>query len=179
MKKARIVGGVAVDVLPAEAVPVQWLDQFEDVPDEVLPQWQRLPEIVAESTTANLVWRAPGTIVDEYETGKFRYAQQGKRPELSGPRMISAIAFRNRFTAAEKVAYEMAALDNPAASAPARQASAGLRAALQDVLAAKGGIDLTSATTQARVLALEAAGVLAAGRARQIIDAPVQPDELP
>lgn len=89
------------------------------------------------------------------------------------PRHITKLAFRNRFTRAEKVALEMAALDNPAATMAQRQQSAALRADLKDQEGATF-IDLDRADTRAGVQALEAAGLIAAGRALQILDAPVQ-----
>lgn len=82
---------------------------------------------------------------------------------------ITKLAFRNRFTQAEKVAIEIAALDNPAASMQVRAQSAALRASQQDVAVAQF-IDLNRADTRAGVHALEAAGLLAAGRAAVILD---------
>ena len=91
---------------------------------------------------------------------------------------ITKLAFRNRFTQAEKVTMEIAALDNPAATMPQRQQAAALRANLADTAAATF-IDLQRADTRAGVLSLEAAGLLAAGRALEILDTPVQPEERP
>ncbi|WP_440110331.1 hypothetical protein [Acidovorax sp. BL-A-41-H1] len=88
-------------------------------------------------------------------------------------RHVIKLAFRNRFTRAEKVALEMAALDNPAASLAQRQQSAALRADLKDQEGATF-IDLDHADLRTGVQALEAAGLIAAGRALQILDAPVQ-----
>jgi hypothetical protein len=95
---------------------------------------------------------------------------------LAVPRKITKLAFRNRFTAAEKVTMEMAALDNPAASMAQRQQAAMLRVNLADTVAATW-IDLSRADTRAGVQILEAAGLLAAGRALVILDAPVLPEE--
>lgn len=91
---------------------------------------------------------------------------------------ITRLAFRNRFTPAEKAALEMAALDDPTADMPARMQAATLRAYLADVAAATF-IDLDRADTRAGVESLEAAGLLAEGRAAEILDTPVQPDERP
>lgn len=93
-------------------------------------------------------------------------------------RKITKLAFRNRFTAAEKVTMEIASLDNPAATMAQRQQAAALRVNLADTAAAVF-IDLSRADTRAGVQMLEAAGLLAAGRALQILDAPVQPSEQP
>jgi hypothetical protein len=89
---------------------------------------------------------------------------------------ITNLAFRQRFTRAEKVALEMAALDNPSASLQQRAQAAALRADLKDQEQATY-IDLDRADTRAGVQMLEAAGLLGAGRAAQILDAPVQDAE--
>jgi AAA+ superfamily predicted ATPase len=93
-------------------------------------------------------------------------------------RKITRLAFRSRFTRAEKTAIEIAALDNPAAPMAQRQQAAMLRADLADQAQATF-IDLDRADTRAGVQALEAAGLLAAGRAAEILDGPVQPQERP
>lgn len=89
---------------------------------------------------------------------------------------ITKLAFRNRFTTPEKVAMEIASLDNPAAPMAQRQQAAALRATLADITAATF-IDLTRADTRAGVQMLETAGLLAAGRALEILGAPVTPEE--
>jgi len=91
---------------------------------------------------------------------------------------ITRLAFRNRFLQPEKVAIEMAALDNPAASMPQRQMAAALRAYLADVNAATF-IDLDRPDTRAGVEFLESVGLLAVGRATVILDAEIQPEERP
>ena len=89
---------------------------------------------------------------------------------------VTRLAFRNRFTQAEKVALELAALDDPTAPMAQRQQAAALRATLSDTAAATF-IDLLRAETRAGVQMLEAAGLLAAGRALEILDAHVTPEE--
>ena len=91
--------------------------------------------------------------------------------KATSPRHITPLAFRNRFTSAEKTTYAMAASAQTADGA-------ALRAAEQDVLAARF-IDLDKTETRQRVMALESAGVLNAGRALQILDAPITDDERP
>lgn len=88
------------------------------------------------------------------------------------------LAFRNRFTQAEKVAMEIAGLDNPAAPMAERAQSAALRANVAD-LAAATFIDLQRPDTRAGVQMLEAAGLLAPGRALAILDAPIRAEERP
>ena len=91
---------------------------------------------------------------------------------------VTRLAFRNRFTQAEKVALELAALDDPTAPMPQRQLSAAIRANMADTAAA-AFIDLGNPDARAGVQMLEAGGLLAAGRALEILDAPVQPEERP
>ena len=92
-------------------------------------------------------------------------------------RWITCLAFDNRFTQAESVAIEIAQLDDPSASMPARQAAAALRASQRKVDRATY-IDLDRPDTRAGVLALEAGGLLGAGRALEILDAPIQLHEV-
>lgn len=90
-------------------------------------------------------------------------------PVTPVPVKITCLAFRNRFTQAEKVAIEIASLDIPAAAMPQRAMAAALRASQKDVDAAEY-IDLSRADTRAGVLTLEQAGLIAAGRALEILD---------
>lgn len=91
---------------------------------------------------------------------------------------ITRLAFRNRFTTGEKVALEIAALDDPTAPMPQRAQAAALRANNAD-LAAATFIDLQRPETRAGVQMLEAAGLLAVGRAAVILDAEIMPEERP
>lgn len=91
---------------------------------------------------------------------------------------ITKLAFRNRFTSAEKVAIEFACLDDPAAPMPQRLQAAALRANQAD-LAAATFVDLAREDTRAGVQMLEAAGLLAEGRALEILDAEIMPEERP
>lgn len=92
------------------------------------------------------------------------------------PSRITRLAFRNRFTTTELVALDLASIDDPAAAAPQRQLAASLRV-MQANLQAATFIDLQRPDTRAGVQQLEAAGLLAAGRALDILDAPMQPVE--
>jgi len=103
------------------------------------------------------------------------------QPETPAPppelRHITKLAFRNRFTMAEKAAIEIAALDNPGAPMAQRGQAAGLRAAMKDQEVAQY-IDLNRAETRGGVQALEAAGLIGTGRAAQILDGAIQPQEV-
>ncbi|WAE53231.1 hypothetical protein [Stutzerimonas frequens] len=92
--------------------------------------------------------------------------------------IITRAAFRSRFTQAEKIAIELAGLDDPSAAMEARSQAAAIRTYQKDVDAAEF-IDLTDPATAGGVQALEAAGLLAEGRAADILTAPVQWSELP
>ena len=89
---------------------------------------------------------------------------------------ITRLAFRNRFTSAEKTALEMAALDDPTAPMAQRQQAAAIRVHLADV-AASTFIDLAAQETREGVQSLEAGGLLTEDRALEILDAPVTPEE--
>ena len=99
------------------------------------------------------------------------------RKQIANTR-ITRLAFRNRFTMPEKAALELGSTDNPASAMPQRMQSATLRAYLADVSAATF-IDLQHPDTRAGVQALESMGLLAAGRALEILDAPVAASERP
>lgn len=111
------------------------------------------------------------------------YAPPVEEPVVAPePRLITEFAFRNRFRTDESIRYEMALLDNPSAPAQLRQFSARLRAADKKVQAAKF-VNLDHPDTQEGVPALETPlppplqTILAPGRAREILDAPVQEHE--
>lgn len=97
---------------------------------------------------------------------------------VEGGRWITKLAFRNRFTGTEKVLVEMAALDDPTAAISARQQAAMLRVYLKDVDNSTY-VDLDRADTRAGVLAIEALGLIAGGRALVILDAVIQNHERP
>ena len=113
---------------------------------------------------------------DPARMGEYVYADGVL--SLAADSRITRLAFRSRFTQSEKIALEMAALDDPAAAMPARQQAAALRAYLADVAAATF-IDLQRQDTRAGVQMLEAVGLLTEGRALDILDAPILPEERP
>ena len=104
------------------------------------------------------------------------YRYDGEALTLAPDTRITRLAFRNRFTQPEKVMLELAGLGDPAAPMPQRQQAAAIRVYLADV-AASTFVDLARADTRAGVQALEAGGLLAAGRALAILDAPVEAHE--
>lgn len=102
-------------------------------------------------------------------------------PQPTGPRKITKLAFRNRFTPGEKIKVEMACLDNPAAPMVERAQAAALRASQLDAMAASH-VDLTPGPllekTRATMMPFEAAGILAAGRVSVILDTAPTEEEL-
>ena len=86
-------------------------------------------------------------------------------------RNVSRKAFLSRFTDAE-------AIDIDLASMGATREAATVRRYLSKVNASQH-IDLADDETRTGVQALEAAGLLQPGRALAILDAPIQPKELP
>lgn len=92
--------------------------------------------------------------------------------------IVTVLAFRNRFTKTEKVAIEMASIDNPTASMPTRLLAASLRVDTKDSASASY-IDLARADTVSGVTAMEQYGLIGAGRANEILTWPVQDTERP
>ena len=97
--------------------------------------------------------------------------EPGPPPVLPAGRLASNKAFLSRFTDDE-------AIDIDLASIGATREAAAVRRYLSKVNAAQH-IDLTDDETRTGVQALEAAGLLQPGRALTILDAPIEPKELP
>jgi len=97
--------------------------------------------------------------------------EPGPPPELPTGRLVSNKAFLSRFTDDE-------AIDIDLASMGATREAATVRRYLSKVNAAQH-IDLADDETRTGVQALEAAGLLQPGRALVILDAPIEPKELP
>lgn len=93
-------------------------------------------------------------------------------------RRISKLAFRNRFTLTEKIAFEMAQVDDPAATLTVRQVAAGLRVMEKDLNVGQY-VDLNAAETQAGLHQLEELSIIAAGRADEIIWGDIATIEMP
>lgn len=155
MRYALINNGLVVNVIEADEDFIAGLQGY----DAAHP---------SEEAGTGWAWNGSGFVPPAQEEEAPPAADLGTR--------ITRLAFRNRFTAAEKVALELASLDDPAATMAARQQAAAVRVYLQDV-AASTFIDLASDKTVSGVQALEAGGLLAPGRAAEIIGAPVTSDE--
>ncbi len=84
-------------------------------------------------------------------------------------RIVTKLAFRNRFTIPERAGITLAAND---------PANIVLRVAMDD-LAVSDFIDLTRQEILGLLLGMESSGLLAVGRASEIITTPVSQGELP
>lgn len=129
-----------------------------------------------EGSVINTIIADDTAQLEELYPGRWE-ASAYQDPTPVARRWITKLAFDNRFTQAESVAIEIAQLDDPSASMPAREAAAALRASQRKVDRATY-IDLDRADTRAGVLALEANGLLGAGRALEILDSEIQPHEV-
>ena len=130
----------------------------------------------AQGNVENTIVADVEFIQANYPNSNYRLVQPVEPPPASEDRRITKLAFRNRFTKAEKAGIEFAALDDPTAPIEQRQQAAALRADLKDQEQATF-IDLDDEDTRTGVLTLEAVGLIAAGRAVEILDAPVQDKE--
>lgn len=97
-------------------------------------------------------------------------------PTPPGARKITNLAFDLRFTPEERVAIEMASLDDPGAPAAQRQQAAYIRVALQRANKATY-TDLDDLVTRSSVEQFEQFGMIATGRAAEILDAPIEDRE--
>ena len=97
--------------------------------------------------------------------------EPGPPPTVPTERIVSRKAFLSRFNDGE-------AIDIDLASMGATREAAAVRRYLSKVNAAQR-IDLADDETRTGVQALEAAGLLQPGRALVILDAPIEPKELP
>ena len=84
------------------------------------------------------------------------------------PWWITKGAFRSRFTLAEKIIIELAALDNPTAPIEQRKSAAAIRTAEKDADASQY-IDLKDPRTIAGVTSYETYGLIGTGRAVEIL----------
>jgi hypothetical protein len=140
--------------------------------------WPALDQYQSYNDDEVLTLDAPRTLVVSTRSKRDWTAEEILDYKRSLMRHITKLAFRNRFTLAEKIAFEMAQVDDPTATHEARLAAAGVRVLEKD-LAAGAYVDLNAAAVQAGLAQLEALGVLAAGRAGEITWGDVEPYEVP
>jgi hypothetical protein len=93
-------------------------------------------------------------------------------------RYIAKAAFWRRATLPEKLALEMASLDNPQATMEQRMFAATIRVWRMEEANMKA-FDLADEETRKGIQNLEAFAILSPGRAAELLDSPIQPDEEP
>lgn len=131
-----------------------------------------------QGDVVNAIYATPESAEQLYP-GAWRIADvQPELPPVQPKRWLSVLAFRKRYTMTERAAIEWAAVDRPELTEAQRQQAAALRATLADIAVASY-IDLDDADTIAGTQMLESMGLIAAGRADEILSAPVLPGELP
>lgn len=99
------------------------------------------------------------SVGDKYLDGEFI------RPNVIQPKVITKLAFKQRLTQAERIAIRAAASSNP------------IVFDFLDILDSATFVDLQRADTIDGINAMEVAGLLAVGRATEILNAPVQDHE--
>lgn len=138
--------------------------------------------VVAVTETSGVIDAAHMVALESLNTGLVGHSYDGSTflPPQAAPvaRLITRLAFSRRFTADEEADIEIAGLDVPAGNPAARKAQAEIRVATRRMSLAQH-IDLDDAELRATVQAYEAAGLLGAGRALEILDAPVIDAERP
>ena len=97
--------------------------------------------------------------------------EPGPPPAEPTERHVSNKAFLSRFTDDEAIDIDLASIGATREAATVRRYLSKVNAAQQ--------IDLADNETRTGVQALEAAGLLAPGRALAILDTPIEPKELP
>ena len=115
-------------------------------------------------STGNVI-RATAAFMETHHAGDYELLVETSQP-INHKRVLTRLAFRNRFTPAEKVALYTAAASN-----------VQIKIYLDD-LAAATFIDVERPETIAGVQALETAGVIGAGRAAEILGAPITDEEV-
>ena len=117
--------------------------------------------------------------LDSLNTDLIGYSWDGQDFTPPPPTVYERItvgAFWDRFTNAELVDYDVAMQHDPAATNAAKKAAAKLRIFRRDV-GEVGSCKLTGNKVRNFVQDLETTGILAAGRAAAILDAPITEDE--
>jgi len=126
-------------------------------------------------------------LLDGHSKGMDIVADNNGYPALHAPELppapepapiISNLAFDLRFTLDELVAIDLASIDDTVAPIEQRTAAAALRVT-QERAKKAAFIDLSDPVTRTGVEQMEALGLLAPGRATEILDTPIQQGERP
>ncbi|WP_233626309.1 MULTISPECIES: hypothetical protein [unclassified Delftia] len=131
---------------------------------------------------ANLQDRIPAVPGSGHRTRRtgtpLRLSLAGTRLPAAASRRVPPHALRRRFTVVERTALEWAVVDRAEAGEADRLNAATLRSLLKDIEQARQ-LDLDDPELADSLRQFEAFGLIAAGRAQEILDGPVQAHEQP
>jgi hypothetical protein len=132
-------------------------------------------EIIENGQTVNIIEADESFMSANFQPGSYVLSEFQPSPDVvpqtEAPpiaRHITKLAFRQRFTQSERVAIEIAQLDDPTAPMAQRAQAAALRSSQADLMVASY-VDLDRADTIAGVQMLESAGLIGVGRADTIL----------
>lgn len=135
-------------------------------------------EILEDGQVVNTIV-ASEEVAEQMFPGSWRVVVGEEIPGAPKVRHLTVLAFRNRFTRAEKIRIELAGIDDPAASQQTRERAAVIRVGQAD-LAAATFVDVDRQGTREDVMAFDAMGLLdSPDRARAILDDPIEAHERP
>lgn len=133
------------------------------------------PEGVVENTII-----ADLAFVQAVYPGRWRVQVAPAQP--GGPQAknnrLSPLAFLRRFTDEERTRFDLSSIDDPSASEEERKRAAQLRMFEGDYRLASY-VRLDDPRTIAGVRGLEALGIIAKGRAKEVLEGEVKPEEMP
>ena len=134
-------------------------------------------EILENGEVVNTIF-ATEEFAEETFPGNWRVAEAIELPTERVQSRMSVLAFRLRFTAAEKAAIELAAVHTPEANMEAQLKAASIRAYMAD-LSVADFVDTQRDVVRGGTEILEFWGYLGDGRSAEILDTPIKPSELP
>ena len=126
-----------------------------------------MPNYKINSTGATLV--ADAEYMAARFPGDFTQLPDDVAPTIPESRRVTQLAFISRFTDAEAIAIDLASIGATTQAAAMRR--------FQKKVDAATFIDLDRSDTRGGVQTLEAAGLLAVGRAAEILDGPIADQE--
>lgn len=129
-------------------------------------------EILKDGQVINTITAQNEFMLQNFEHGTYRALDIPEVKNLMPePMRVTRLAFLHRLTDAEAIALDIASQGTSILAASLRR--------FQQKVNAAPYIDLALEETISGVNALEQMGIIAQGRAAQILTAPVQPNEIP
>lgn len=112
--------------------------------------------------------------------GRWRVVVQPAQPDEPQPanNRLSPLAFLRRFTDEERATFDLSSIDDPSAAEEQRLRAAKLRMFRADYELASY-VALDDPRTVAGVRGLEALGIIAPGRAKEVLETEAKPEEMP